>query len=95
MKPASSTARGRSTMRTGVGAPGSAARACATSPAIAKDSSRRPSCDGRRDHEHLEAARLEVGPDHLGELARLGDVDLVQDDDAGRSISGTASVADR
>ena len=35
------------------------------------------------DDEDLEAARLEVGLDHLGELAGLGDVGLVEHDDAG------------
>ena len=35
------------------------------------------------DDEHLDAARLEVGLDHLGQLAGLGHVGLVEDDDAG------------
>ncbi len=35
-----------------------------------------------RDLEHAQAARLEVGLDELGQVARLGDVDLVEDDEA-------------
>ena len=34
-----------------------------------------------RDLEHAEAASLEVGADQLGEVVRLGDVDLVERDD--------------
>ena len=35
----------------------------------------------RRDLEHAVAAGLELGPDELGELPRLGHVDLVQRDE--------------
>ena len=52
--------------------------ACWTSSAIANDSSRSPSRVAALTGKHLQPARLQVGGDHLGELAGLGHVDLVE-----------------
>ena len=45
------------------------------------------------DDEDLDAARLEVGLDHLGQLERLGHVGLVEHDDAG--ALGQRAAAER
>ena len=55
--------------------------AAATRSPSAKVSWRRPCVADRRDLEHAVAARLEVGPDELGEIVGLGHVDLVERDE--------------
>ena len=61
---------------------GAASRAACTSAAIANESSRSPFARRRRDLDHLVPALLELRTHQLGQLAALGDVDLVEGHDA-------------
>ena len=81
MKPASSTAFGRMTMRGGAGAAAAAARASSTSSPSANAELAQALVAHGRDLEHAVAARLELGSHEVGELARLGHVDLVERDE--------------
>ena len=81
MKPESSTAFGRMTMRGGAGAAAATARRLVDELAEGEAELAQALVAHGRDLEDAVAALLELGAHEVGELARLGHVDLVQRDE--------------
>ena len=69
------------TMRSGAGRRGELGAVLRDDVAEREGELAQPGVADRRDLEHAEAARLEIGPHQLGEVLRLGHVDLVERDE--------------
>ena len=91
---APSTERGRITIR-GVSTTGLAARAACDDLGHREGQLAQPLARGGRDREHVEPALAEVVDDHVGDVAAVGHVDLVERDQPGAVLEAAVPAAAR